>query len=53
MKRSPIKFSELRSLPVKTLEVLALAMAKDVDAGEDKRGILEVIMLAIGKAKAA
>ena len=42
-----IKFSELKMLPLVTLEKMALAAAADVDAGEDKRDVLELIMRAI------
>jgi hypothetical protein len=45
-----IKFSELKTLPVTTLSKMALAAAADVDAGEDKRGVLETIMRAIAVA---
>jgi hypothetical protein len=44
-----IKVSELRHLPVLTLEKLAFAAAADVDAGADKRDLLEIIMRAVAR----
>jgi hypothetical protein len=46
-----IKVSDLRRLPFGTLAAFAAALARDVDAGQDKRSILEVVFAAIKDAK--
>ena len=47
MKRAVVSYRELASLPPTTLGVLAMAAARDIDHGEDKRELLERIMSAI------
>jgi hypothetical protein len=42
-----IKLSELKTLPFPTLRLLAIRVSGDIDAGEDKRDVLEQIFDAI------
>ena len=42
-----IKISELKKLPFATLRLMALAVARDIDAGNDKRDVLEKILRAV------
>jgi len=42
-----IPLRTLAALPIRTLEMMALAAALDIDNGEDKRDVLENIMRAI------
>jgi hypothetical protein len=44
-----LKFSELRTLPLQTLYAFAIAVARDIDAGEDKHGLLKAIFDAIAE----
>lgn len=47
MSRQAISAAELPRLPVSTLGRLALALARDVDRGEDKAHTLEAVLRAI------
>lgn len=42
-----IRSKELAVLPVPTLEAMAKAAARDVDAGDDKRALLERLIKTI------
>jgi len=44
---SIIKLSDLSTLPRKALFALAIAAARDIDAGHDKNALLERLMIAI------
>ena len=44
---SIIKLSDLSTLPRKALIALAVAAARDIDAGHDKYALLERLMVAI------
>ena len=47
MKRAVVSYRELALLPPTTLSALAMAAARDIDHGEDKRELLERIMAAL------
>ena len=50
MSRRRLKLRELRQLPLVTLAKMALAFARQIDAGaDDDRGMLETIMSAIAQ----
>ena len=42
-----IKLSEPKTLPFRTLSALAVAVARDIDDGQDKRELLERIFTTI------
>lgn len=42
-----IKLSELKTLPFRTLSALAVAVARDIDDGQDKRELLERVFTTI------
>jgi hypothetical protein len=42
-----IPFRDLKCLPYETLKFIALALARDIDQGHDKRDLLEKIFGAI------
>lgn len=46
-----LKSSELKRLPYWTLKAMALAVARDIDAGHDKRDLLDDIFRAIRGAR--
>lgn len=50
--RATINRKDLRALPLHTLAAIAIAAARDVDAGdEDKRPLLETVFEAIRRPK--
>lgn len=52
MTRAAIPKKDLRALPLHTLAAIALAAARDIDAGdEDKRPLLEDVFDAIRRPK--
>lgn len=52
MKRAALTTNDLRLLPFTTLKMLALAVARDIDAGaDDKRPLLETVFEAIRRLK--
>jgi hypothetical protein len=38
-----LKLSDLKTLPLNTLYLMAMACARDIDAGEDKHALLKSI----------
>lgn len=52
MMRAAIRRGELSALPFPTLAAIAMAAARDVDAGdEDKRALVETVLKAIRSPK--
>lgn len=52
MMRAAIRREDLRALPFPTLAAIAMAAARDVDAGdEDKRSLVETVFEAIRRPK--
>ena len=50
--RAAIAKKDLRALPLSTLAAIAMAAARDVDAGdEDKRALVETVFEAIRRPK--
>ena len=42
-----LKFKDLKTLPYRLLRIIALRLASDIDAGDDKRHVLEQVFNAI------
>ena len=46
-----LKLIELKTLPLNTLYLMAIAVSRDIDAGQDKHSLLKSIFDAIAEQK--